>query len=492
MSLIGIDIGSSAVKVAAYTEEGNPLGIESEELSPLHPGPGMWETDPEDIWRTMTCAVQRLAAQPSLLHDPPSALAVSASGRENFPANKDGKPLGNGIMGADVRGLKYETPPKGNPNPESWCLRCGHNRERMDPVFRLAWWNENHPEIMQRAKYFFGWIDFIHFRLTGRDIIDESTASRYAVFDIISRKWDSDSIEFHKMQASLLPDILPWGSIIGKINSNIASDWGLPKDVLVAQGGHDVNCATLGSGVDEQGTACLISGSYENLLVPIQKGPTRKLLKSGLSVMPHPGRTGLLALAVHPTGNAVLNWIRHLLGISISQCEVKLLEHTTSPSPVMAIPFLSGSMTFWEDGRKLRGSLLNLSLSTSDSDIIQAFMESIAYDTLITLKLFESDGININRLRVTGGGARSEWWNQLKADISGIPIEVVKHNETGTLGAAILAGYASGAFSNPGRAGKELSCSMKTYYPNSQRGNLHKNKLESYQKIIKELLLNVY
>ncbi len=492
MSLIGIDIGSSSVKAAKYSEEGVLLAIASANLTPLHPGPSMWETDPEDVWRATTLAVQGLTSQQDLSHDPPTTLAVSASGRENFPADHEGKPLGNGIMGADVRGKKYETLPEGLPNPESWCLRCGHNRERMDPVFRLAWWNENRPEIMEKAKYFFGWMDFINFRLTGRAVIDESTASRYAVFEMETLNWATDRVAIHQIKESFLPEILPWGSIIGKINPNIALEWGIPQDVLVAQGCHDVNCAALGSGANELGTACLISGSYENLLLPITNNPTRRMLRNGISVMPHPGKTRLSALAVHPTGNAVLNWVRNLLSISIESIENDLLDRANNPSPIMAIPFLSGSMTFWDDGRKLRGGLAGLTLSTSKADIIQAFMESIAYDTLITLDLLKSMDININRFRVTGGGAKSEWWNQLKADVSGSPIEIVKQTETGTLGAAILAGYATGIFGDVDEVSKEFAGTLKTYYPNTQRAKLHAKKIGEYKKTISLHIRDMY
>jgi len=92
-----------------------------------------------------------LVRQDSVRRDPPTAIAVSASGRENFPADADGNPLGNGIMGADIRGAEFEVPPAGAPTPEPWCLSCGHLRERMDPVFRLAWWRKYHPEIMAQA-----------------------------------------------------------------------------------------------------------------------------------------------------------------------------------------------------------------------------------------------------------------------------------------------------------------------------------------------------
>ena len=104
MSLIGIDMGSSSVKIAVYREDGTQLLVVNNDISPLHPQPGWWETDPMDVWRATVKGLKELMQADEVKQDPPKALAVSASGRENFPAGADGKPLGNNIMGADIRG----------------------------------------------------------------------------------------------------------------------------------------------------------------------------------------------------------------------------------------------------------------------------------------------------------------------------------------------------------------------------------------------------
>lgn len=491
MSLVGIDVGSSSVKVGACSEDGALIGVASHDLNPLHPAPGLWETDPEDIWHATGEAMRQLMSQEALRRDPPRALAVSASGRENFPADAQGNPLGNGIMGADVRGAEFEVPPEGAPVPEPWCLSCGHLRERMDPVFRLAWWRKYHPEIMARARYFFGWIDFLHFRMTGRPVMDHSTASRYLVYDLQTHGWADERVAEHHIPPQWLPELLPWGAVIGELKPQVAAEWGMPKGVIVAQGCHDLNCAALGAGVSEIGTVCLVSGSYENVLIPTDKLPTPTMLLRGLSVMPQPCQAGLSVIAVHPTGNAVLNWARGLVEVSIETME-RALEGRRDPSPVMAVPYLSGSMTYWENGRKARGGLLGLTLATSKTDVVQAFMESIAYDTVNTLSLMRDEGIPVERIRITGGGAKSAWWTQLKADVTGMPIEVVGHPEPGTLGAALLAGLALGIYDDIEEVSKRLSGTAAVYVPNPERAALHQERMALYRRLMALLLEHIY
>jgi xylulokinase len=492
MSLLGIDVGSSSVKVAAYSEDGKLIGVASANLSPIYPAPGLWETDPLDIWQATSTAMRDLCGQDALRRDPPKAIAVSASGRENFPADAEGNPLGNGIMGADTRGAEFEVPPEGEPVPEPWCLSCGHLRERMDPVFRLAWWNKYHPEIMEKARYYFGWIDFVTFKMTGRAVMDQSTVSRYAVYDLETLDWAPQRVAAHQIADYLLPEVLPWGEVIGELKPEVAQEWGLPPGVKVAQGCHDLNCAAYGAGVNDIGTVCLVSGSYENILVPTDRLPTASMLLKGLSVMPQPCQAGLSVIAVHPTGNAVLNWARALTGISIEAVEEAVHQRGEEPSPVMAVPYLSGSMTYWEDGRKARGGLIGLTLATSKADVVQAFMESIAYDTVNTLSQMQKEGIEVKRIRITGGGARSDWWTQLKADMTNMPIEVVKHSEPGTLGAALLAGVAIGIYDDMEAASEEYSGTKAVFAPNPERAALHQERLEKYRELMALLLEHVY
>lgn len=492
MSLIGIDMGSSSVKAAAYSEDGVLLASASHDLTGLHPKPGLWEQDPEEVWQATSASMRGLMGMDPLRSDPPQAIAVSASGRENFLADADGNPLAPGVMGADVRGAEFDIPPAGAPTPEAWGLSCGHLRERMDPVFRLAWWRKFHPELVAKAQHFLSWFDFLMLRMSGRIVQDRSTASRYLVYDLQSNDWSAERVAEYNLGPGWLPEVLPWPSVIGTVKKEVAEDWGISPNVQIALGGHDVSCAAVGAGVTEPGAACLISGSYENLMIMTSQPPTAEMLLKGLSVMPHPGRAGYSALAVCPTGNAVLNWARQLLGVSIEGVEKELSQRSLSPSPVLAVPYLSGSMTYWEEGRKSKGALVGLTLAASQTDIVQAFMESIAYDHVNTFALLRGEGVQVDRIRAVGGGARSQWWTQLKADLTNYPIEVVEQQEAGTLGAAILAGLAIGVYDDLEKVSREFSGTSRVHEPDPKRYALHQERLEAYRSLVPTLLSTVY
>ncbi len=488
MSLIGIDVGSSSVKIAAYRQDGMLLAVVSNNVTPLHPRPGWWETDPRDVWQATTKGLRELAAMDPLRHDPPKALAISASGRENFPADADGNPLGNNIMGADVRGEEFETPPAGSPVPEPWTLSCGHLRERMDPVFRLLWWRKYHPEVLAQARHYPDWHGFLTLRLCGRNVSERSLVGRWLVYDIKTKTWSPERLAEYSIGPELLPEVLPWGAVIETINRQVAGDLGLPPDLKIVVGGHDLNCAGAGAGASHLGSALLISGSYENMLIPTVEFPTPAMLLRGLSVTPHLGKIERSIYAICPTGNAVLNWARNLVGISLEDQAGQLSKENLDPSPVLALPYLSGAMLYWQGGRKLRGVLLGLTLATTPAEIVQAFMESIAYDNVNTLSLLREEGVSVDHIRATGGGTRSEWWNQLKADMMQVPLEVVTQPEPGTLGAALLAGVGTGVYPELDEASTALAGTSRAFEPNPSRAALHQERLETYRNLVPTLL----
>ena len=486
MSFIGIDIGSSSVKAVAYDADGIALAEGKADTTSIHEFDGQWEQDPEHVWDCARHAIRRLMQSGNMIKDPPAAIAVSASGRESYPAGADGRALLNNLMGGDKRGEEYEIAGDGVIRPEPWEIACGHPRERQDPMFRYQWRVKNYPEIMAKTKYYPDWQGLLTLKLCGRNVSDPSMLSRWAAFDLETAEWNEELIDRFEFPRELLPEMVPSGEPIDTISDKIAEDLGLPKGVLLVCGGHDTNCCALGTGVTEEGMSCLLSGSYENMIVTTMRMCTADLLLKGLSVMRHLGKMKNSVIAVAPTGNALLNWARDTVNISIKEMD-KALEGVLTPSPVMTLPYVSSAFIYWEKGRSLRAAVLGATLATKPSDIVQAFMESVAYDHINTLSLLKSSDITVDRIRATGGGTRNAWWTQLKADLTGVPIEVMSTDEPGTFGAALLAGKGAGVYSDIDAAAVSICKVKKVYEPDPARAALHKERAALYNKTVPAL-----
>ena len=231
MSLIGVDVGSSATKAAAYREDGLLLAVAREGVTARRPNPGVWESDPEEVWAATQKVLSNVAAAPLVRKDPPVALAISASGREVFPVASDGSALGPCIRTGDTRGAEIEAATSRRATTDEWLQACGHIPDRMDPINRLLWWRENRPEIMSRAKYFLGWHEFLTLRLGGRAVTDKSLASKWLTYDLVTGRWSSERLAELDIDIGLLPEIEPWDAQVATLGHTLAMELGLPKDL---------------------------------------------------------------------------------------------------------------------------------------------------------------------------------------------------------------------------------------------------------------------
>jgi xylulokinase len=488
MSLIGIDIGSSSVKIAAYRVDGGILAEAKEGLTARRSQPGWWENDPREVWSGTLKCLGRVATAGAMRRNPPAAMAISASGREIFPVDDKGSALGPCIMAGDTRGAELEASTAARASPEKWYAACGHLPERMDPVNRLLWWRRNHPEVTARSAHFLGWHEFLTLRLGSRAVTDHSLAGKWLIYDLATRGWSSERLAEFEVDPRILPDIQPWGRCITTLKSSLARKLGLPPGLKIAAGGFDCSCAAVGCGASEVGTAALVCGSWEDLIVPTDNAPSFEIVPTGMSVGPHPGSAGLAVHALSPNGTTVLDWARGLLRLPLRRLDAELRRSGLGPSPVMAIPHFSGATVAWVNGRRSRGALIGLTLSTSRLDVIKALIEGITYDLTLALQSLRRAGLTINTLRAAGGGTRLNWWMQLTADLCGVPIEVINHPEPGTLGAALLAGVAAGVYSSLEQGAKSCLAVSRRYEPDPRRVGLHSDRLKAYETAATSLL----
>ncbi len=488
MSIIGVDVGSSSIKICVYRDDGRALAKASTRLTPRRPQPGWWEIDPEEVWQATLKGLDQIAHAPAGRQDPPRFLAISASGREIFPVDRSGRSLGPCIMAGDIRGADIEQTTAVRASREQWYSWCGHIPERMDPINRLLWWRRNRAARASRVRFFLGWHEFLTLRLCGRAVTDPSLASKWLIYELTCGQWSPNRLKEFDLDPAILPEIQPWGVTVGQLTSKVASQTGLSRKLKIAVGAFDASCATLGAGASSPGVAGLVSGTWEDVIAPTPQLPPIGIVDQGFSVGNHPGAAGLALFSLSPNGTTVLDWARNLVGIPLPRLEHLLKNSGTEPSAVLAVPHLSGATVCWSNGRKSSGALLGMNLGSSRSDIVKSLMESIAYDLLLAVRSFRAANVEVSLLRAAGGGTRSAWWTQLKADLTGLPVEVVSQKEPGTLGAALLAGLAAGAYPSLEEGSKLWISAARRYEPDLKRAALHAKRLETYEAAVHSLL----
>ncbi len=472
MSLIGIDLGSSAIKVGAYAVDGTSLASAHRAVPTYRPEPGHSEVDVLESRAAFRSALAEVSMDPSVTADPPKAISFSSSGREVFPVAPDGTPLGRCLMTSDTRGDEVAAVTASRRSPEEWQRLAGHVPRRMDPVNRALWWRATDPATAARTRWFMNWHEFYSLLLSGRPVVDWSDAGTWATYDVATGEWSAERVQETGIDPTWLPDIQPNGSPIGRILPAIAAEFGLPADTLIVTGAFDTYAAAVGSAAVDPGVVSLACGTWNSFNMPVTPGWPVDLVHDGIGVYPHPGPTGFGILVTDPNGMGVVDWARALLHLSIPDLEAGLAAGGPGPGHVFAdaaftpLPHVAATAGF---GGTFRG----VTLAATAVDIVRALLEGIARAFSLSLELLGRRGIDARLIRATGGGSKNAWWMQLIADLTGVPVEVVAQDEPGAFGAAILAGVGAGVYPSVSAAVDQLVTVGRRFEPDAARGALY-------------------
>lgn len=472
MSLIGIDLGTSAIKVVAYATDGTALAQSSQAVPGYHPQPGHWEVNVLESRAAFDAALASVAADPKVRLDPPVAISFSSSGREVFPVAEDGTPLGLCLMTPDIRGDDVAAETAARRSPEDWFRLTGHVPRRMDPVNRALWWRKTNPDVAAKTRWFMNWHEYYSFLLSGRPVVDWSDAGTWATYDVATGHWSPERIAETGIDPRWLPEIQPNGSKIGTILPEAARRFDLPSDTLIVTGAYDAYAAAVGAGAVDPGFVALACGTWHSFNIPVAPGWPVELVHDGMNVFPHPGPTRFGILVTNPNGMSVVDWARNLVRMSIAELEEGLAAAGPGPGHVFAdaactpLPHVAATPGF---GATFSG----VTLSSTGVDIIRALLEAIACDFSLSLEMLRTRGVEPAIIRATGGGSRNAWWLQLTADVCGLPTEVVAQDEPGAFGAAILAGVGAGLYPSVSEAIARLVRVSRRFEPDPQRGALY-------------------
>jgi sugar (pentulose or hexulose) kinase len=469
MSLIGIDLGSSAIKVGAYAHDGTALAEAKRAVPSYRPQPGHSEVDVFESRDAFLSALREVAGHPSLKADPPIAISFSSSGREVFPVAEDGTPLGRCLMTSDTRGDEVAAQTAGRRSPEEWQRLAGHVPRRMDPVNRALWWQQTNPDTVARTRWFMNWHEYYALLTSGRPVIDWSDAGTWATYDVSTGGWSADRIAETGIDPKWLPEIQPNGTPIGRILPRVAAELGLPPETLIVTGAFDTYAASVGSAAVDPGIVSLACGTWNSFNMAVTLGWPAELVHDGIGVYPHPGPTGFGLLVTNPNGMAVIDWARNLFHLSIPDLESGLALAGPGPGHVFADPGFTPQPHVSATGG-FGASFSGVTLAANGVDIVRALLEGIACELSLSLDQLRRRGIESRLIRATGGGSKNAWFAQLMADVTGIPVEVVAQDEPGAFGAAILAGVGAGIYGSVSSAVAELVTVSRRFEPDLDRG----------------------
>lgn len=445
--LLGIDVGTTAVKAALFALDGSLQAIGSADYPTHYLRPGWVEQQPQDWWQA-TCRAIRQALE----HVPDAAartagVAVSSQAPALVALDEQGKPLRPALIWMDRRAEAEVARLNAQFGADRIFEITGNRTDAFYVASKLLWLHTHEPDIVRQTRYFVQINGYINFRLTGAYSLDNAHAALLQLLDARTGAWSPELCAACGVDPAQFPPILPGHHLHGEISAEAADATGLRAGTPVMAGTVDGSAAAVEAGVAEAGIAAEMTGTSTVLLMPNPDGRTEPAFIS----MPHaiPGLHLLLGAMV--ASGASLRWFRDELAspeVESAKAQERdpfdVMTEQAAGIPagadgVIFLPYMMGERApIWHTNA--RGVFFGLSLATRRAALIRAVLEGAAFALRHNVDVAAGAGVAIHEMRSIGGGARSALWNQIKADVLGIPVMLPKTSVGAPFGDALLAG----------------------------------------------------
>lgn len=465
MKLIaGLDVGTTGCKVTVFTAAGENLGREYRDY-PVRRAVDAQEVDAVALAESVRDCVKAAKSRFGKIE----AMGVTSFGEAFVLTDADGTPLRPILLCTDARGADECRAFCGTFGVDRAAKIAGVKPSESYSFPKLMWVKRHEPEVYAKARHVMLVEDYVIYLLTGKRVIDYSLATRTGAFDIRALRWSDEILSAAGLDVSMFSEPVPTGMVAGTDADGMK----------IVAGGHDQVACAVGAGVFEPGIAAEGAGTVECVTPVFAAIPEAvRFQNDNYCAVPYFGN--YVSYAYSYTGGELLRWCKDAL-CKRDHAELQSGDYT-GPTGLLVLPHFAGAATPYMDSGS-RGAIVGLSLATTDRDIYLACMEAVAYEMRLNRDRLAVSGVTIKRMVATGGGAKSKLWMQMKADVLGLPFDTLETEDAGTVGCAMMAGVAAGAFADLSAAKDALVRKTGSFTPNSERHAAYTAVYRRYEKL---------
>ncbi len=448
--LISYDLGTGGAKASLYDESLHTLARSFVEYETVYPKPDYHEQSPKDWWNSIVRSTKKLLEETGTDPGEIVCLALSGASLVTVPLDAENRELVERVpIWSDKRAKAEAEDFFSCYEEKAWYLRTGNGFPApCYSIFKLMWLKRHKPEVYERIDCVLGSKDYINFHLTGKRYMDYSYASGTGAYDLTEKRMSKEILEAAGIDGRIFPEIVPSDFVVGSLLPNAAKELGLREETMVACGGVDNACMALGSVANVEGSVYTSLGSSSWIAVNSKK-PVLDAEKKPY-VFAHIDDTMYTSAFSIFAGGSSLRWVRdHLCRDLAGEKDAydimtkEILDVPEGAGGVIFNPSLAGG-TSQDKSIHIRGGFVGLSLGTDRAAMIRAAMEGIAMNLKLSLKELNRHTPLGEEIQFCGGGAKSEIWMQMFADI--FDKTIVKTNidqDAASLGAAAIAAKAA-------------------------------------------------
>ncbi len=479
MFYIGVDLGTSSVKLILVDEAGSVLNSVTEEYPLSFPRPGWSEQDPGDWYEKSIKGLKELLKDA----DKTKVRGLSFGGQMHglVVLDDEDNVIRPAILWNDGRTEK-----------ECDYLNNTIGREKISEYTaniafagftapKLLWMKENEPENFKKIKKIMLPKDYLAYRLTGVHCTDYSDASGMLLLDVKNKCWSSQMCDICGIDMSMLPKLYESYEAVGELKDDIKETIGFDasQKVIVAAGAGDNAAAAIGTGTIADGDCNISLGTSGTVFI----SSDRFSVDSNNALHSFAHATGRYHLMGCMLSAASCNkwWMEDIVGTSDFAGEQKGID-TLGENHVYFLPYLMGERSPHNDP-KARGCFLGLTMDSTRTDMTQAVLEGVTFALRDSLEVAKSLGIDVKRTKVCGGGAKSPLWKKMLANILGISVDVLAVEEGPSMGGAICAMVACGEYEDVTAACEKIVKVVETVEPDEDLKKKYNDRYESFKQM---------
>jgi len=496
--ILSVDLGTTSIKTAIIEENGNVLGKSIKEYTLLTPSTLEVELSVDTYWEAFKNALKELLEKTKINVKNVKVLGISVQGETLILVDEKGRPIDNAIVWLDNR-AQEEAKILSDEFSDQLAYKITGQVKIVPtwPATKILWLKRNKNEIFKKAHKFLLLEDYFIFKLTGKYVAESSLLSSTLYWNIKTKKWWREMLDYLGVSEERLPEIRESGEIVDYILPEVAKELGVDKGMMITTGALDQAAGAIGVGnvkpgifSENTGAALAICATVNSpFLDPQNKMPCH-----------YHGIPDLYMAHTFTSGGMVLKWFRDRFcqaEIEISNLlekdSYKLLDEEVINIPpgcngLVMLPHLEGAMAP-EANSKAKGVFFGFTLHHSKPHFIRSTMEAITCIVRRNIDVLENLGMKFEEVICSGGGAKSPIWNQMKADILNKKIITTTNDQDAAcLGAAIIAGKAIGLYKNVKDASEKVIKIQNEYLPNPENRVIYDNLYKKYIMLYESLV----
>jgi len=487
--LLAVDVGTTNWKVAVFDLSGKLVCIEKTATKTHYDEKNQSYYKRQEVWEEVS---KLIAAVVKKCDGDILGISVTSMAEAVVPIDKDGNECFDIITWFDTRSDREAEEIAKKVGREKLYSITGLDPNPIFSLCKMLWIKNNHPDVFDRSVKWLQMADYIIYKLSGVMVTDYTLASRTLAFDVPNNHWSNVILQTMQVDQLLLPEVAKSGTVVGNVTQKASNETGLSTDIPVVVGGNDHPCAALPAGVLKGSNALDSSGTAESIIMVSKKNSVPNMVFKGQRTCRFldPERYALWGGII--SSGASFEWIYRTLtsvrewgfeqpNYDYADVLSQVDDVTAGSNGLLFIPHLRGSgAPYWNP--KMRGAFFGLKITTTQKQLMKAVMEGMSFQARMIVDMHKDiSKTDLDALCVVGGSVKNIVWQQIKADILQMPVELYDEPEATALGAAMLAGIGAGVYASMEDAIESVTQRNKIIIPDSAKKSIYNDMYEVFK-----------